>query len=94
MSYYSTGIQLGIELTYPAPEQISTAITFLSGQVFSLIVTVIYSYMMKIYGDFWSNIGMVGLNSIALIATLFVPGDLKRQQAENEPRKGELKEFI
>ncbi|XP_065210607.1 uncharacterized MFS-type transporter C09D4.1-like isoform X2 [Planococcus citri] len=92
--YYSSGMQLGIELTYPIHEEISTTITFLSGALFSLITTVAYGYMIKIYGDLISNIVMIVLNIIAVVATLCIKVDLKRQRAENEPKASELKEFI
>ena len=87
-------MQLGIELTYPIHEEISTTVTFLSGALFSLIVTIAYGYMIKIYGDLISNIGMVVLNVISVVATIIIPVDLKRQKAENEPKSSELTEFI
>ncbi|XP_065215560.1 uncharacterized MFS-type transporter C09D4.1-like isoform X2 [Planococcus citri] len=96
MGYYSSGMQLGIELTFPIHEEISTAITFLSGMTCAFVITVAYGYMIKGFGDLNSNIVMIVLNIIAIIATLCIPVDLKRQRAENEPnpKSSELKEFI
>lgn len=53
-----------------------------------------YGYAVKMYGDVYPNVGIVVLNIITVIALLCVPSNLKRQQAENEPKKDELKEFI
>lgn len=87
MGNYTTGIQLGIELTYPISEQISIAITLLSGQAFAFVLTILFGLAIKSYGDLYSNAGIVVLHIIAAITALFVPSHLERQKAENEPKE-------
>ncbi|XP_065215557.1 uncharacterized MFS-type transporter C09D4.1-like [Planococcus citri] len=96
MGYYSSGMQLGIELTFPIHEEISAAITFLSGMTCAFVITIAYGYMIKSIGDLKSNIVMISLNIIATVATFCIPVDLKRQRAENESntKSNELKEFL
>ncbi|XP_065215555.1 uncharacterized MFS-type transporter C09D4.1-like [Planococcus citri] len=96
MGYYSVGMQIGIELTYPIHEEISTAISFLSTGVFAFVFTIVYGYTIKSYGDLASNIGISVLVVISCIITFCLPVDLKRQRAENEPKEkpSELDEFI
>lgn len=94
LGYYGTGFQMGIEVTYPISESITAAVMFLSGQVSGFLVTVVYSYFRKTYGDLPTNIGVMCMYLVCILITLIIPANLKRQQAETSLGKRELRELI
>lgn len=91
LGYYSTGFQMGIEVTYPVSEGTSTAAMFFAGNLTSFVLTVIYGYTIKLYGDLASNIGMMVIYGIAVAITISIPADMKRQKAETV---GNTKEMV
>ncbi|XP_065215553.1 uncharacterized MFS-type transporter C09D4.1-like isoform X2 [Planococcus citri] len=82
LSYYGTGFQMAIEVTFPVSEGISSAILFLSVQMHGCLITIVYGYAVKLFGDLPSNIGLTVLFSISAIFACLIPADLKRQSVE------------
>lgn len=85
---------MGIEVTYPVSEGISTAVMFFAGCLASFVLTVVYGYTVKTYGDFASNIGIMVLYVITIVITISIPADMKRQEAENSGNEKEMKDLI
>lgn len=98
LGYYATGFQMGIEVTYPVSEGISSAVMFLSVQLHGCLITVFYGYAVKRYGDLASNIGLTMLFVLSAIFAFLIPRNLKRQDVENslpnDVKGYEIKEFL
>ena len=85
-SYYSTGVQICIEVTYPISEGISTAIMFLFVQILSVVLTSIYGYTCKTYNDLIANGGLVCIMIASVLLAFLIPSKLMRQDVENMNR--------
>lgn len=86
---------MGIEVTYPVSEGISSAIMFLSVQLQGCIITILYGYAIKWYGDLISNIVITVLFVLSSIFALLIPPNLKRQNVEkNVAQEAETTEFL
>lgn len=86
---------MGIEVTYPVSEGISTAVIFCASAFVSFMLAVAYGYTVKTYGDFPSNIGILVVSAVTIVVTILIPADLKRQEAENTcANEKEMKDLI
>ena len=89
---------MAIEVTFPVSEGISSAILFLSVQLHGCLITILYGYAVKHFGDLPSNIGLTVLFSISAFFAMIIPANLKRQSVENSVhhkiREEETKDFI
>lgn len=94
MGYNATGFQMGIEVTYPISEGISTAVAFFASCFFSFTFTIVYGYTIKEFGDLISNIGLIMVYIVTVVLTILIPTDLKRQEAENTGNEKEMKDLI
>lgn len=92
VGYYATGFQIGIEITYPVSEEISSAIMLLSAHMSGFVISIVYGYAVKLFGDFYSNVGLTVLYLIPAICAALIPRDLKRQEAEKSMDKVNVKE--
>lgn len=77
---------MAIEVTFPVSEEVSSAILFLSVQFHSFIITVVYGYAIKKFGDLSSNVALIVLFSISILYAFLIPPDLKRQEVEKSSR--------
>lgn len=88
---------MGIEITYPVSEGISSAVMFLSVQTHGVIVTSAYGYLVKAYGDLISNCALTLLFLLSAIFAILMPKTLRRQAVEkttSNEKSQELKEFL
>ena len=74
---------LGGELTYPAPENLSAALLLLAMNIFGLIITEIYKTIDLHAGMIWSAVFLVGNLVVGLILLIFTKEDLKRSKQNN-----------
>ncbi|XP_065211571.1 uncharacterized MFS-type transporter C09D4.1-like isoform X2 [Planococcus citri] len=92
--FYSTGVQMAIEVTYPITEDVSSAIMMAFVHMVTLILTSGYGYAVKQYGDMKSNIGLICIFSLSATFALFIPPNLKRQKFEHSVEVEEIQEFL
>ena len=92
--YYSTGVQMAIEVTYPITEDVSSAVMMAFVHVIYLLLTSAYGYAVKQYGDMKSNIGLICIFSLSTIFAFFIPPNLKRQKTEHLEQDEEVQEFL
>lgn len=89
---------MAIEVTFPVSEGISSAILFLSVQLHGCLITILYGYAVKKFGDLPSNIGLNVLFVISALFAILIPANLKRQNVEKSAhekiRGAETKDFI
>ena len=85
---------LGGELTYPAPENLSAALLLLAMNIIGLIITEIYKVIDSHAGMIWSAVFLVSTLVVGLILLIFTKEDLKRSKQNNltviENNKNEL----
>ena len=85
---------LGGELTYPAPENLSAALLLLAMNIIGLIITEIYKVIDSHAGMIWSAVFLVSTLVMGLILLIFTKEDLKRSKQNNltviENNKNEL----
>ena len=74
---------LGGELTYPAPENLSAALLLLAMNIVGLIITEIYKTIDLHAGMIWSAVFLVGNLVVGLILLIFTKEDLKRSKQNN-----------
>jgi len=75
--------ELAVEITYPVPEASSSGCMSLGGQIFSVIMSVIYGWLITSYGDVVSNLFMNASLILGAVLIVFIKSDLKRQKAVN-----------
>lgn len=71
---------LGGELTYPEPENLSAALLLLTMNIVGLIITEIYKVIDLHAGMIWSAVFLVITLTIGLILLIFTKEDLKRSK--------------
>ena len=74
---------LGGELTYPAPENLSAALLLLAMNIVGLIIAEIYKTIDLHAGMIWSAVFLVGNLVVGLILLIFTKEDLKRSEQNN-----------
>lgn len=82
IGFYSVGIQLAIEITYPTSEGITSSLLLLMSHSLGIPVTKIYRYTYDAHGDLIANMGLSLLLLIGTILIYLVPSKLRRQNAE------------
>lgn len=82
IGFYSVGIQLAIEITYPTSEGITSSLLLLMSHLLGIPVTKIYRYTYDAHGDLIANMGLCLLLLIGTILIYLVPSKLRRQSAE------------
>ncbi|CAH0558762.1 unnamed protein product [Brassicogethes aeneus] len=85
-SYWSVGIELAMELTFPSEESTTAGILVAVTQVLGVIFATGLGYLNIYIGPFWSLGSQSVLLFIGTIITMFIPNDLRRQAvfAENQ----------
>lgn len=92
--FFVSGFQIGLEVTYPAPESISTAVLSLASQLGAFAITLAYGQGIRIFGDTISNVVLTVTYFVGAFMTLWMPTELKRSEAEKDTKEKELKEFL
>ncbi|KAI4502025.1 hypothetical protein M0802_002707 [Mischocyttarus mexicanus] len=80
--YLPVGFELAAELTYPEPEGTSAGLLNAVTQVFGILFTILYRYLIKLLGDLWANIILCIALAIGAFLTTIIPNDLRRQNAK------------
>lgn len=79
---FCIGYELGAQLCYPEPEAASSGLLTISFQVFGVLVTYMYSYINKEFGELAGNLSLVAIMLFADILLFFIKFDLKRSDAD------------
>ncbi|XP_065210558.1 uncharacterized MFS-type transporter C09D4.1-like [Planococcus citri] len=87
LSYYATGFQMVIEVTFPVSEEISSAVLFLIVQIPGYTLTSLYGPAIRTFGDLPSNIALIATFSTSALCAILVPSNLKRQQVEKSAQE-------
>lgn len=77
----ASGLEFAVELTYPAPEMITTSIMNIQPSIFSTVIIYIASFIVDIYGALACNVFFVLVCSFAFLLLPFVRENLNRQRA-------------
>jgi len=93
-AYYATGIQMGIELTFPVPEGITVATMSMGIELCSMISTSMFGIAVREYGDFTSTMCMVSLTLLSTFALCLVPAKYKSEELEKTVKSSELQEVL
>ncbi|XP_073847578.1 histamine transporter [Musca autumnalis] len=80
--YLPVGFEFGAELTYPEPEGTSSGLLNAASQVFGIIFTSLYSWLLGDYGDITANVTMAVMLIVGTIITALIGSDLRRQNAQ------------
>lgn len=76
-----SGLELAVELTYPAPELVTSSLMNVVPQIFGSSFVFIASYIVDTYGAFTTSIFFSSCFFIALMLLLTITESLKRQNA-------------
>lgn len=87
IGYNAVGLDTIVELTYPAPELVSTSVMNLSPQVFGIAITFISSALVDEYKSDAAIIFLVSVLVLGLIGIYMVRETLARQIAVNETKE-------
>lgn len=84
IGYTVAGLDTIVELTYPAPELVSTSVMNLAPQIFGAAITFACSAIVDVYGSDAATGFLVGCLGVGLAFTLCIKEHLKRQTAVYE----------
>ena len=84
IGYTVAGLDTVVELTYPAPELVSTSMMNLSPQIFGTVITFLTSSITDNYESDAATGFLVACLSLGLIITMAIREHLNRQRAVNE----------
>jgi hypothetical protein len=83
VGYLPAAYELAVEVTYPVPEASSSGCLSLGGQIFSVLMSVIYGFIIMDHGDVASNLFINASLVVGTILAFFIKSDLRRQRAVN-----------
>lgn len=87
IGYNAVGLDTMVELTYPAPELVSTSVMNLSPQVFGIGITFVSSALVDEYKSDAATAFFVGVLFVGLVCTYLVRETLARQTAVRETKE-------
>ncbi|KAJ8736685.1 hypothetical protein PYW08_007341 [Mythimna loreyi] len=87
MGYLPAGVEFGSELTYPGPEATTAGMLNAMGQIFGLLITHLYEWMLRTVGDRWANLTLCALLACGTAITAAIRSDLRRQAAQNTSKQ-------
>ncbi|XP_075217030.1 histamine transporter isoform X2 [Lycorma delicatula] len=79
--YLPVGFEFAAELTYPEPEGTSAGLLNGAAQIFGIIFTMFYRWVLEEAGDLWANITLSAALLVGTILTASIKSDLRRQAA-------------
>lgn len=80
--YLPVGFEFAAELTYPEPEGTSAGLLNAVTQIFGILFTILYGYLLDQWGDLWANITLCIVLAFGAFLTTVIPNDLRRQNAK------------
>uniref|UniRef100_A0A0A9XGN9 Choline/ethanolamine transporter FLVCR1 n=1 Tax=Lygus hesperus TaxID=30085 RepID=A0A0A9XGN9_LYGHE len=82
--YLPVGFEFAAELTYPEPQ--GTSVGLLNGicQVFGVLFTMGYSWLIESQGTVWGSMYLDSTLAVGVIMTLIIPKDYRRYRASTE----------
>ncbi|XP_037968523.2 uncharacterized MFS-type transporter C09D4.1 isoform X1 [Plutella xylostella] len=80
--YLPVGFEFASEVTYPEPEGTTSGILNAAVQVFGIVLTLLYEWMLGAVGDLWSNLTLCGILAVGTAITAAIGSDLRRQAAQ------------
>ncbi|XP_049876029.1 uncharacterized MFS-type transporter C09D4.1 isoform X2 [Pectinophora gossypiella] len=82
--YLPVGFEFASEVTYPEPEGTTSGILNAAVQVFGIVLTLLYGWMLDNVGDRWSNLCLCGILAFGTVITAIIKSDLRRQEAHKK----------
>jgi FLVCR family feline leukemia virus subgroup C receptor-related protein len=82
--YLAVGYELAAELTYPESEGTSSGMLNAVVQVFGIIFTLVYGWILQASGDKKANLFLAGTLVLGTLFTAMIPSDLRRQAAQQK----------
>ncbi|KOX80776.1 putative MFS-type transporter C09D4.1 [Melipona quadrifasciata] len=82
--YLPVGFEFAAELTYPEPEGTSAGLLNAVCQVFGIVFTIVYGYMLGAWRDFWANIFLCATKKNI---SIFQNINSSEQKSNNSPDK-------
>ncbi|XP_030021076.1 uncharacterized MFS-type transporter C09D4.1 isoform X2 [Manduca sexta] len=82
--YLPVGFEFASEVTYPEPEGTTSGILNAVVQIFGIVTTLLYEWMLGAVGDRWSNLTLCALLALGAVITAGIKSDLRRQAAQNK----------
>ncbi|GBP12296.1 Feline leukemia virus subgroup C receptor-related protein 2 [Eumeta japonica] len=80
--YLPVGFEFASEVTYPEPEGTTSGILNAVVQIFGIVLTLLYEYMLGAVGDRWSNLTLCAILAVGTAITAAIKSDLRRQAAQ------------
>ncbi|CAH0724492.1 unnamed protein product, partial [Brenthis ino] len=82
--YLPVGFEFASEVTYPEPEGTTSGILNACVQVFGIVLTLLFEWMLGAVGDRWANLALCALLALGTAVTACIRSDLRRQAAQNK----------
>ncbi|KAJ8735226.1 hypothetical protein PYW07_006846 [Mythimna separata] len=85
--YLPVGFEFASEVTYPEPEGTTSGILNAVVQIFGIVTTLLYEWMLGTVGDRWANLTLCALLAFGTAITAAIRSDLRRQAAQNTTKE-------
>lgn len=85
--YLPVGFEFASEVTYPEPEGTTSGILNAVVQIFGIVTTLLYEWMLGSVGDRWANLTLCALLAFGTAITAAIRSDLRRQAAQNSTKE-------
>ncbi|XP_050347000.1 uncharacterized MFS-type transporter C09D4.1 isoform X1 [Nymphalis io] len=82
--YLPVGFEFASEVTYPEPEGTTSGILNACVQIFGIVLTLMFEWMLGAAGDRWANLSLCALLALGTAVTAAIRSDLRRQAAQNK----------
>ncbi|XP_038208144.1 feline leukemia virus subgroup C receptor-related protein 2 isoform X2 [Zerene cesonia] len=82
--YLPVGFEFASEVTYPEPEGTTSGILNACVQVFGIVLTLLFEWMLSEVGDRWANLTLCAILAFGTAITAAIRSDLRRQAAQNK----------
>ncbi|KAJ0182814.1 hypothetical protein K1T71_002183 [Dendrolimus kikuchii] len=82
--YLPVGFEFASEITYPEPEGTTSGILNAAVQIFGILTTLLYEWMLSAVGDKWANLTLCAILAFGTAITAAIRSDLRRQAAQSK----------